>query len=123
MAEVILNHASWLGSEVGMVLKTKMINSTTAITKETETDADGVAHTVAKSGSVYYDATSGVYGLIYEDVDITGGDRMGSVMIAGYYVDDALPATAATYKTNFAAQGLFPVEYGDVTRPTWATVS
>lgn len=123
MAEVILNHAPWLGSEVGMVLKTKMINSTTAITKETETDADGVNHTVAKSGSVYYDATSGVYGLIYEDVDITGGDRMGSVMIAGYYVDDALPASAETYKTNFAAQGLFPVEYGDVTRPTWATVS
>lgn len=123
MAEIILNHAPWLGSEVGMVLKTKMINSTTAITKETEKDADGVSHTIAKSGSVYYDATSGVYGLIYEDVDITDGARMGSVMIAGYYVDAELPATAATYKTNFAAQGLFPVVYGDVTRPTWATVS
>lgn len=124
MNEIKLNHKNWLGSEVGLVLKTATISSTNAVTKATETDENGYSHTIAKSGSVYADSTTGIYGLIYEDVDITNGAKIGSVMIAGYYIAERLPATVADANaTKFAAQGLFPIIESDATRPTWATVS
>lgn len=121
MAEIKIGHPNWIGSEVGMVLKTANVNSTTAVTTENETYPDGSVHKIAKSGSVYADATNKIYGLIYNDVDVTGDGRHASVMVAGHYIANKLPETVATENaTKFAAQGLFPIVEVDAVRPEWS---
>lgn len=121
MAEIKIGHPNWIGSEVGMVLKTATVNSTNAITTKNETYPDGSVHKIAKSGSVYVDATNKIYGLVYNDVDVTGDGRHASVMVAGHYIADKLPAAVASENaTKFAAQGLFPVVEVDAVRPEWS---
>lgn len=120
---MIYSKENWLGSEVGRVLKSAMITATSAITKETVTTAEGT-RTIARSGSVFVDSTLGIYGLIYNDTDITDGDKIGSVMVAGHYIAEKLPAVVSSENlTKFAAQGLFPVVETDAVRPDWATQS
>lgn len=120
MAEMKFNNKNWLGSEAGLVLKTATVTKDNAVTKENETYPDGIVHTIAKSGSVYADAESGIYGLIYNDVDVTGEGRPASVMVAGHYIAKNLPAAVGDNATKFAAQGLFPIVEPDATRPDWA---
>lgn len=108
----IINRPNWLASEVGRVVKTITVPSTTAYVVENN-------RKIVKSGTIF---TTPYYGLLYNDADITDGNAEGSLMVGGYYIDAKLPATAASYKTNFAAQGLFPLEEGDVTRPDFGTV-
>lgn len=121
MAEIKVSHKNWIGSERGMVLKTAMITNTTAVTKQTEEYSDGTNHVIAKSGSVVNDTVNGIYGLLYNDVDVTAGGRHASVMMAGHYIASNLPATVASeIAAKFAAQGLFPIVEIDAIRPDWA---
>lgn len=109
---VILNRPNWLGSEVGRVVKTITVPAGTASVVENN-------RKIVKSGTIF---TAPYYGLLYNDVDITDGAVEASLMVGGYYIDSKLPSTASAQKTNFAAQGLFPLEEGAVTRPDFGTV-
>lgn len=121
MAEMKISHPNWIGSEVGMVLKTATVNSTNALTIENETYPDGSIHNIAKSGSVYVDTTNKIYGLVYNDVDVTGNGRHASVMVAGHYIADKLHAAVSQENAaKFLAQGLFPVVEVDAVRPEWS---
>lgn len=102
MAEVILNRPNWLGSEVGMVLKTTTISSASGATV-TEN-----GRTIIKSGTVITDSALGK-GLLYNDADVTDGAVVKSVMIRGSYIDSKLPATAG----DLSEQGLYNIEYAD----------
>ena len=94
------NH-SWVGSEVGLVLKTATIASTSVVA-----GADGKK--VMKAGSLITDTKLGKV-LLWNDIDVTEGDRVVSVMYAGYYIDSKLPISVATSKEDLASHGLFAI--------------
>ena len=104
MAEITLNRPNWLGSEVGMVLKTVTVSATSG-TPVTEN-----GRKILKSGTLINDTTLG-YGLLYNDADITDGSAVKSIMIRGSYIDSALPTSVSTNKVTLANQGLYAVSY------------
>lgn len=93
---------SWVGSEVGLVLKTATIASTSV-----EAGADG--RKVMKAGSLVTDTALGKV-LLWNDVDVTDGDRVASVMFAGYYIDSKLPTSVSASATDLAEHGLFAIK-------------
>lgn len=106
------NGKNWLGSEVGVVKKTITVPSTLAVNNTSVVEENG--RKVVKSGAIFQ---TPYYGLLESDVDITDGDALGDLIIGGRYIDDNLPASAASVAENFIAQGLFAIEEGAVTRP------
>ena len=96
----MLNRPNWLGSEVGLVLKTATVSSTSG-TPVTEN-----GRKILKSGTIITDTALGK-GLLFNDADVTDGAVVKSIMIGGYYIDSKLPATAG----NLDVKGLIPVEY------------
>lgn len=100
MVETIHNRPNWLGSEVGLVIKTATVSSTSGATV-TEN-----GRTILKSGTVITDATLGK-GLLWNDADVTDGAVVKSIMIRGSYIDAKLPATAG----DLSAQGLYAIEF------------
>lgn len=107
------NKPSFLGSEVGLVLKTITVpaNNANVVTENNRK--------VVKAGTIIETPYTG---LLYNDVDITDGDNIGSLMFGGYYVDAKLPATAAAKVSAFAAHGLFPIVEGTTIRPDFGTI-
>lgn len=93
---------SWVGSENGLVLKTATIK-TSGVTA----GSDG--RKVLKAGSLVTDTQLGKV-LLWNDVDVTEGDRVASVMFAGYYIDSKLPASVASSATDLAGHGLFAIK-------------
>lgn len=112
--DITINRPNFLGSEVGLVLKTIELPSTFA-TYVTED-----SRKIVKAGTI---VTTPYYGLVFQDIDITNGDAEAPLMIGGYYINANLPATAAAYVTEFAKTGLFPFVEGTVTRPDYGVNS
>ena len=106
MAEVISNRPNWLGSEVGMVLKTVTVSSASGTTVQ-----EG-GRTILKSGTLITDATLGK-GLLFNDADVTDGAVVKSILIRGSYIDDKLPTSVSTSEQELATQGLYAIEYPD----------
>lgn len=100
----MLNRPNWLGSEVGMVLKTATISSTSGATV-TEN-----GRTIIKSGTLITDTALGK-GLLFNDADVTDGAVVKSIMLRGSYIDSKLPASVSASATDLAAQGLYEIEY------------
>lgn len=98
----MLNRPNWLGSEVGMVLKTITVSSTSGATS-TEN-----GRTIIKSGTLINDSVLGKV-LLYNDADVTDGAVVKSALFAGYYIDDKLPASVSASKTDLAGHGLFAI--------------
>lgn len=93
---------SWVGSEVGLVLKTATITSASV-----SAGVDGKK--VLKAGSLVTDTALGKV-LLWNDVDVTDGDRVVSVMYAGYYIDSKLPTSVSASATDLAEHGLFAIK-------------
>lgn len=102
----MLNRPNWLGSEVGLVLKTATVSSTSG-TPVTEN-----GRKILKSGTVITDTALGK-GLLWNDADVTDGAVVKSIMIGGYYIDSKLPASVATSASDLTAKGLYAIEYAD----------
>ena len=97
----------WLGSEVGLVKKTVTVPaSATAVTEN--------GRKIVKSGTLITDSVLGK-GLLYNDVDITDGARVASMVIRGSYIDANLPVSVADQATALASQGLYAIAYPDNT--------
>ena len=94
---------NWLGSEVGMVVKTVTVpTSATSVTEN--------GRKIVKSGTLINDEVLGK-GLLVNDADITDGARIGSMMIKGSYIDANLPVSVADSATALAQQGLYAIAY------------
>jgi hypothetical protein len=115
MNEVILNKPNWLGSEVGLTLKTCTIPADFATTVIKN------GRTIVESGTIFSDAATGQKGLVFGDYDITDGAVIGSIMIGGRYIDDKLPATAASVANDFIAQGLYACSESAAVRPDFGS--
>ena len=113
MENYVLNRPNFLGSEVGLVLKTITVpaSATGAVTEN--------GRKIVKAGSIF---AAPYPGLLFNDVDITDGDRIGSLMVRGSYIDANLPASAASQAEAFAKQGLYAIAEGAVVRPDFGTV-
>ena len=96
----MLNRPNWLGSEVGLVLKTATVSSASG-TPVTEN-----GRKILKSGTVITDTALGK-GLLWNDADVTDGAVVKSIMIGGYYIDSKLPVTAGALNVD----GLIPIAY------------
>jgi len=109
----------WLGSDVGKVLKTIDVPGDFATYEEVIT-ADGCTKKIVRAGTYL---STPYKGLLYNDADITNGTaREKSIMIRGSYVDALLPASVASVATDLAAQGLYSIVEGALTRPEFAWV-
>lgn len=103
-----MNNA-WLGSEVGMVLKTVTVpTSATSVTEN--------GRKIVKSGTLITDSVLGK-GLLFNDVDITDGARVASMMIRGSYIDAKLPVSVADSATLLAGQGLYAIAHSEPVMP------
>lgn len=97
---------NWIGSEVGMVVKTVTVpTSASAVTEN--------GRKIVKSGTLITDANLGK-GLLVNDADITDGARIGSIMIRGSYIDANLPTSVADSATALAQQGLYAIKHSEV---------
>lgn len=112
MENYVLNRPNFLGSEVGLVLKTITVpaSATGAVTEN--------GRKIVKAGSIF---ATPYAGLLFNDVDVTDGDRIGSLMVRGSYIDAKLPATAAAKAEDFAKQGLYAIAEGAVVRPDFGS--
>lgn len=107
MAEITLNRPNWLGSEVGMVLKT------TTVSASSGTPVNENGRQILKSGTLINDANLG-QGLLYNDADVTDGGVVKSIMIGGYYINEKLPTSISSDSaTALAAKGLYAIKYAD----------
>ena len=106
MAQTITSKPRFLGSEVGLVLKTIGL--------------DAVTHSsLAKNGVVKAGTVVEGKGIIFEDVDVTGTTATTQVaapiMVGGYYIAANLVGTVGTELD--AVKGLIAITEGAVTRP------
>lgn len=108
MAEVILNRPNWLGSEVGMVLKT------TTVTEDSGATVTENGRKIIKSGTLITDANLG-QGLLYNDADVTDGGELKSIMIKGSYINENLPEDISASAVQLATQGLYAIKYAETT--------
>lgn len=104
MAEITLNRPNWLGSEVGMVLKTATISSTSGVPVVEN------GRQVIKSGTLITNANLGK-GLLFNDADVTDGAVVKSIMIRGSYIDSKLPVSISASAEDLASKGLYAIEY------------
>jgi len=115
MNEVILNKPNWLGSEVGLTLKTCTIPADFATTVIKN------GRTIVESGTIFEDENTGQKGLVFGDYDITDGPVLGCIMIGGRYLADKLPASVADVEEDFIAQGLYAYSESEVVRPDFGS--
>ena len=112
----VLNRPNFLGSEVGLRTITYTFdNATTGFVTEN-------GRKILKAGTIYPANDATAVGIIFEDADITDGDAVGSLMVGGVYIKEALPvAVSATAKPVFQAKGLFEQDQITVTVPADGT--
>lgn len=115
MNEVILNKPNWLGSEVGLTLKTFTIPADFATTVIKN------GRTIVESGTIFSDAVTGQKGLVFGDYDITDGPVLACIMIGGRYIDEKLPTSATAVANDFIAQGLYAYSESEVVRPDFGS--
>lgn len=93
-----------LGSEIGLILKTVQVTA-----EGVQANADG--EKIVPAGTVYPANNATAKGIIFEDVDVTDGDRIASLIVAGRVLQNRLPVTvAAAAKTPLAASGIVLVD-------------
>jgi hypothetical protein len=98
---------NFLDSEVGLITKTAEIPASMGV-------VDGIYKTVP-AGTVFPADDATATGIVFQDVDVTYGDKAGSVMVAGRVLADRLSVTEAA-KTALTAAGIVFVDAAEVTR-------
>lgn len=115
MNEVILNKPNWLGSEVGLTLKTFTIPADFSPTVIRN------GRTIVESGTIFEDDNTEQKGLVFGDYDITDGPVLACIMIGGRYIDEKLPESATAFADYFIAQGLYAWSESEVVRPNFGS--
>lgn len=106
---ITISRPNFLGSEVGLVSKTITVPASQSTGVVDENDRK-----VVVAGTYF---TAPYKGLLLADIDITDGDAIAPLMVAGYYIDEKLPTSVAGSASDLQKQGLFAIKEGDVTRP------
>ena len=112
METIYTQTPNFLGSEVGLVLKTITVSASHPKAVEQN------GRKIVKAGTVF---TTPYYGLLYRDIDITDGAVEAPLMIGGRYIKSALPESVGGNEMNFQNQGLYPIDYTEAIRPNFGT--
>lgn len=117
-----LSKPNFLGSEVGLVLKTVGVDAVTNVASATDEVYNGFTHKIIPAGTLL---TVGTYtGLLFQDVDVTNTtattQKAAPLMIAGYYIDAKLPASISASAEALEAQNLIAIVDRAVTRTVTA---
>lgn len=95
---------NFLESEVGLVLKTAQVDDT-GIT------ADEYGFKTVKGGTVWPSNDTNAEGIVFEDVDVTHGERAASVITGGRIYKSRLPETLqSAAETALKAKGIVFVD-------------
>lgn len=79
---------NFIDSEVGLVFKTCQVDDTIAVTDE-------YGNKTVKAGTIYPADGSTAKGIIFEDVDVTHGEKTASLLVAGRVLKDRLNISSA----------------------------
>lgn len=102
MTNIILNRPNFLASEVG--LRTVNCNFLSTFTGAVTENG----RKIIKAGTIYPSNDASAKGIVFQDVDVTDGNRTEALMVGGVYLSSRLSATvSATAKPVFQAMGLF----------------
>ena len=118
MAEIVLNRPNFLASEVSLRTVTYTFASSYAgyVTEN--------GRKIIKAGSIYPTNDASAVGIVFQDVDITDGDKVEALMVAGHYYSDKLPvAPDTTAKTALAGKGLYGEVSPTITVPSDGTIA
>lgn len=103
--EYVLNRPNFLASEVGL----RTITFT--FSKENLSVVEENGRKIIKAGTIYPANDRTAKGVVFHDVDVTDGDKVGALMVGGVYLSDKLSAVVASEALAvFQAQGLFAQE-------------
>lgn len=105
---------NFLESEVGLVLKTYEIPESMGV-------ADGIYKTVP-AGTPYPSNDANAIGIVFEDVDVTYGDKPGSILVSGRVLEDRLTMDTAA-KTALVSAGIKFVDAPEISRGYMVTYS
>ena len=100
--EFILSRPNFLASEVGLrtVTYTFAQSNAQVVTENNRK--------IIKAGTVYPTNDESALGIVFQDVDVTDGDRPEALMVGGRYLKDKLASTIAeTAVTALAGKGLY----------------
>lgn len=107
------NGKNILGSEIGLVTKTITVPGSYASYNTVN------GRKIVPAGAVF---ESPFGGLLFEDVDITDGDRLGALITKGQYLRANLPYSITDSQVSaFSANGLYNFSEGSVVRPSFGT--
>lgn len=98
---------NFLDSAVGLVCKTGQLTQAMGV-------ADGKYKTV-KAGTPFPSNDASAIGIVYQDADVTDGDAVGSIMVAGRVITERL-ALASAAKTALQAKGFVFVDAEETVR-------
>lgn len=91
---------NFLASEVGLRVKTTEISNSGVSPNERGTK-------IVPGGTIYPSNDSNAKGIVFEDVDVTDGNRPGSLIVGGYIFKNRLAATLdSNAKTALEAIGI-----------------
>lgn len=99
---------NFLDSDVGLVLKTNEVPATLGVEDEN-------GRKIVAPGTVFPANDSSATGIVFESVDVTGGNMPGSVLVAGRVLEDALTIESEA-KTALTTAGIVFVTAPAITR-------
>lgn len=103
--EYVLNRPNFLASEVGLrTITYTFAQSTVGVVEEN-------GRKIIKAGTIYPANDGTAKGIVFQDVDVTDGDKSEALMVGGVYLADKLSAVVSSSALAvFQAQGLFAQE-------------
>lgn len=120
--ETKISSPNFLASEVGIRTVTYTFDASNS-NVTTEKDVHGCTHKIIKAGTIYPKNDATVKGIVFTDVDVTNGNKPGSLMIAGRVLKEAtlvagvITAPDSTAIPVLQAQGLYVEETPKTTLP------
>ena len=120
--ETKISSPNFLASEVGLRTVTYTFDASNE-NVVTEKDVHGCTHKKIKAGTIYPKNDATVKGIVFNDVDVTNGNKSESLMIAGRVLKEATlvagvkTAPSATAIPVLQAQGLYVEETPKTTLP------
>ena len=110
MTEVVINRPNFLASEVSL----RTVTTTAKQSSPTVTTENG--RKIIKAGTVYPSNDASAQGIIFQDVDVTDGDKAAPLMVAGHYYSDKITIDSTAIEA-LKGKGLFGETEPKATRP------
>lgn len=110
MTNVEINRPNFLASEVGL----RLVSTTARTTNAAVVTENG--RKIIKAGTVYPSNDASAQGIIFQDIDVTDGDKAAPLMVGGHYYNDKITIDSTAVEA-LKGKGLYGEKEPTVTRP------